>query len=151
VEISEIDKYGRNLGYVFYGKRLWNEEVLKNGLAHVFIYTDDKYSDRLRRAESEARSKEVGLWKKSSNFGCVNVEEFKYLEDGKRCTNKERITLQNSCSQMKVYLKDDATHDKFIILPKGIYQENFSCVFNDAGDTLFIWADDGLLVFERYP
>jgi hypothetical protein len=150
IESVEKDKYGRNLGYIFNEGKLFNEKILKNGLAHVFIYKDDKYSDRLRKAEEEARNMEIGLWKKSPNFGCISIMEFKYIEDGERCTNKEKLVLQNSCDAMEIYLKDDATHDEFINIPNGIYSENFSCVWNDAGDTLFIWDKKGLLVFERY-
>jgi len=150
VEILDTDKYGRSLGYIFYKVKLWNEELLKNGLAHFYSYSDDKYTNRLKKAEASAMKNEIGLWKKSSSYGCVSIVELKYTEDGKRCTNKERLTLQNFCEPMEIYLKDDATHDELIDIPHGRYEMNFSCIFNDDGDSLFIWKNDGLLAFERY-
>lgn len=150
VEILEKDKYGRSLGYIFYNGKLLNEELLRNGFASIFIYTDDKYSNRLRKAEKEARDSEIGIWKKSSNFGCLTLSEFKYLEDGQRCTNKERITLVNSCKTLNVSIKDDATHIEHVLIQKGTFSKNYSCVFNDAGDSLYIWDKSGLLIFERY-
>jgi endonuclease YncB( thermonuclease family) len=150
IEITEKDKYGRNLGYIFYDGKFFNEEILRNGLAHTFIYTEDEYTKRLREAERQAQEKEIGLWKKSENFGCLVLKEFKHTEDGKRCTNREQIILENFCGPMRIYLKDDATHAEYINLTKGIYSQNFSCVFNDDGDSLYIWDSTGILIFERY-
>jgi endonuclease YncB( thermonuclease family) len=150
VEITEKDKYGRSLGYVFYNGKLLNEELLRNGFASLFVYTPDKYFDRLRKAEKEAIDSEVGIWKKSSNFGCLTLVEFKYLEDGNRCTNKERVVLDNSCGTLNVSIKDDATHIEHVLIKEGTFSKNYSCVFNDVGDSLYIWDKSGLLVFERY-
>lgn len=150
VEILDKDKYGRSLGYVFYNGKLLNEELLRSGFASLFVYTPDKYYDRLKKAEKEARDLEIGIWKKSTNYGCLTVVEFKYLEDGNRCTNKERIILDNSCQTLNVSIKDDATHIEHTLVKPGIYSKNYSCVFNDAGDSLYIWDKTGLLVFERY-
>lgn len=150
IEILSKDKYGRNLGYVILNNKLFNEEILKNGYAHFYSYEDDKYTKQLKKAESYAREKELGIWKKSDNYGCLIIKELKYEEDGERCTNKERITLQNYCNTLNVTIKDDATHIEHELIKKGIFQKNFSCVFNDAGDTLFVWDKSGLLIFERY-
>ena len=150
VEVLEKDKYGRSLGYVFYNSLLINEEILKRGFAHLFVYEEDKYTSRLKSAEQYARENQLGLWKKSPNFGCIALTEFKHTEDGERCTNKERIILENFCTTLQVYLKDDATHDENITLSKGTFEKNFSCIFNDEGDSLYIWDEKGLLVFQRY-
>ena len=128
-----------------------NAESLRNGFSHVYIYTEDKYSEALRNAESEARQKEIGIWKKSPNYGCLTLEKLKYTEHGKRCTNKEQVTLNNDCGQMTMYLKDDATANaKYINIGSGIFSKNYSCVFNDEGDSLYVWDNEGLLIFERY-
>lgn len=150
IETPGRDKYNRNLGYVFYNGKLINEEIIRNGLAHVYIYENDKYSERLRSAEKIAREKEIGIWKKSANYGCIEVVQLKYKEDGKRCTNREQLILKNSCKSLNITIKDDATHIYHEKINTGIFTKNFSCIFNDEGDSLFIWDETGLLVFERY-
>lgn len=150
LETAEKDKYGRNLGYIFLDNKLFNEEIIKNGYAHFYSYADDKYTSQLKKAETSARKNELGIWQKSKNFGCIILEELKYLEDGKRCTNKEKITLKNICNTLNITIKDDATHIEHILIQKGTFEKNYSCIWNDAGDTLFIWDKTGLLVFERY-
>lgn len=148
VESVEKDKYGRNLGYVFYKDELFNEEILRGGFAHIFIYTDDKYSDRLRKAEEEARQNEIGIWKKSPKFGCISIIEFKYL-DIKESDN-ETLRLRNDCETMNVLIKDDATHMYKEALKNGIFEMQTQNIWNDDGDTLFIWDEKGLLMFDRY-
>jgi endonuclease YncB( thermonuclease family) len=150
LEIFDTDKYGRELGYIFLNNKLFNEEILKNGYAHFYSYEEDKYSNQLKKAESSAREKELGIWKKSENFGCLTLLELKFEEDGNRCTNKEKLTLQNTCNTLNVSIKDDATHIEHVLIKSGLYEKNYSCTWNDAGDTLFIWDKTGLLVFERY-
>ena len=58
------DKYKRILAYVFVGKKLFNEFILAEGFAWVFLkypFRDD-YRQRFIRASRKARSKERGLW-----------------------------------------------------------------------------------------
>ena len=57
----------------------------------------------------KARNKEIGIWKKSSNYGCLDLIELKYEED-ERCTDDEKLVVYNRCDEIKGVLKDDATH-----------------------------------------
>ncbi|RMD45604.1 hypothetical protein D6829_01730, partial [Candidatus Pacearchaeota archaeon] len=41
LEVFSKDRYGRLLAHVFYGKTHINEEILRNGLAHLFYYEKD--------------------------------------------------------------------------------------------------------------
>ena len=150
VEITGIDKYGRNLGYIFYQDRLFNEEILLSGLAHLYVYEKGKYMKRLVSAEKTAQNLERGIWQKSSNYGCIILKEFIFYEGEKRCTNNEKIILQNFCNSIEIYLKDDATHDEKINISRGLFEKNFSCTFNDEGDSLYILDNEGLIIFKRY-
>ncbi len=150
LERFEKDQYGRTLGYVFYEGVLFNEELLKNGLAHFYSYSEDKYTPQLKKAEDFARENNLGIWEKSPNFGCLVLINLKYTEDGKRCTNRENIILENSCGTLQVYLKDDTSKGSHYNISKGTFSQNYSCKFNDDGDSLFIWDDKGLVLFERY-
>jgi micrococcal nuclease len=66
-ENYKVDKFGRELGYVFVGGFNLNIELVKNGLARVVLYEKRakiKYQDELLSAEKEAKKLKVGVWKK---------------------------------------------------------------------------------------
>lgn len=143
------DKYDRLLRYVFYNKKLVNEEILKEGLANFYVYSEDKYAEKLKKAEKEAREQEKGIWKKSENYGCIELLELKYIEE-KRCNNEEQLILNNKCKKMNIILKDNANHIYKLDIEKGIFNKNFSCVFNDDGDSLFLRDEKGLVLYYVY-
>lgn len=61
--VSETDKYGRILRYVYIGDTFVNDYLVRNGYAHSYSYPPDvKYQDQFRKAEEEARSNKRGLW-----------------------------------------------------------------------------------------
>jgi len=151
LESNEKDKYGRNLGYIIFEEENINLGLLRNGFAHSYYYGKDKYYEEAMKMEAIAREEKRGIWRDSEkNNGCFELIELKYKEDGKRCTNREMLTLRNYCSEIEVLIKDDATHEFIKKIPSGIFTMNFSCTFNDEGDSLFIWDDSGLLIFYRY-
>ncbi|MBM3233966.1 thermonuclease family protein [Candidatus Pacearchaeota archaeon] len=143
------DKYQRTLGYLYYQNKLINSEILKFGLATLYVYNKDENYQELEKAEKYAREQEIGLWKKSENYGCIKLTELKYQEQ-ERCKNQEQLILQNNCENLQVILKDDANHIEKIQLDKGIFTKNFSCVWNDEGDSLYLRDEQGLILFYRY-
>ncbi|MCL6471375.1 MAG: thermonuclease family protein [Firmicutes bacterium] len=65
-DVSEIDKYGRLLRYVYVGDTFVNAELVKQGYAQQFTLPPDvKYADLFRKLASEARERQVGLWSPS--------------------------------------------------------------------------------------
>lgn len=149
-ESKERDKYGRWLGYVFVGGEMVNEAVLGNGMGHLYVYEKDGWYDELADAEKFARENELGIWKRSENFDCVDLVELKY-EEGKRCNNEEVLILENNCGvEIEVLIKDEATHIYHEILSVSRNEFEFSCIWNDDGDSVFVWDDSGLLLFWRY-
>jgi len=150
IEDRGKDKYSRTLAYIYFNDKLINAEILKQGLATLYVYEKDENYDKLKKAEEEARNNNRGLWKKSGNSGCIELVNLKYYEGGERCTNNEQLVLNNKCASINVILKDDANHIEKIKLDSGIFAMNFSCVFNDEGDSLYIRDDSGLLLFYRY-
>ena len=149
IEITSYgkDKYGRILAH----SRI-NEALLENGLAYLYYYEKDSQYVDLKNAEESAREKELGLWKKSSNEGCLELIDLKYTESPKRCTNNEQLILENSCGQdLNIIIKDDATHIyKENIKANSILTKNFSCIWNNDGDSLYVRDEEGLLIFYRY-
>jgi micrococcal nuclease len=64
-DISETDKFGRLLRYVYIGDTFVNEHLVKEGYANAISYPPDiKYQEIFSNAETWAREKNKGLWKK---------------------------------------------------------------------------------------
>ena len=62
----EVDKFGRELGYVFVDGVNLNIELVRNGLARVILYEKRakiKYQDELLSAEKSAKELKLGVWK----------------------------------------------------------------------------------------
>jgi micrococcal nuclease len=64
-DISETDKYGRLLRYVWIGDLMINEYLVRQGYASVSTYPPDvKYVEKFKEAEKFARENNLGLWSK---------------------------------------------------------------------------------------
>ena len=62
-DVSETDRYGRLLRYVWVGDLMVNAELVRLGYAAVSTYPPDvKYQDLFLRLQKEAREAGVGLW-----------------------------------------------------------------------------------------
>lgn len=62
-DVSETDKYGRLLRYVYIGDIFVNEYLVRQGFAYASTFPPDvKYQEQLRQAEQEARQNQRGLW-----------------------------------------------------------------------------------------
>jgi micrococcal nuclease len=62
-DVSETDRYGRLLRYVFVGDMFINNELVRQGYATGATYPPDvACADTFRATEQEARSMQVGLW-----------------------------------------------------------------------------------------
>jgi micrococcal nuclease len=63
-DVSETDRYGRLLRYVYLPDgRLLNEVLVREGFANAVSYPPDvKYLDQLREAEASAKANKWGLW-----------------------------------------------------------------------------------------
>ena len=62
-DVSETDKYGRLLRYVYVDDIFVNAELVRQGLAWAKAYEPDtKYQDTLEKAETEARQDKIGIW-----------------------------------------------------------------------------------------
>jgi endonuclease YncB( thermonuclease family) len=152
VKVMGTEKYGRNLGYLFLDKENINEKILREGLAFSFYYEEDEYTASLLAAEERARKEEKNLWMFSPNRNCVLMKEFVYKEAGGHCSSGETLVLQNLCNKtLELTIKDDATHHAQVTVSAQETKETvFSCVFNNDGDSVYIYDAQGLLIFHRY-
>lgn len=64
-DVSETDRYGRLLRYIYLDEIMINEQLVKNGYALASSYPPDvKYQEKLKQAEIFARKNNLGLWEK---------------------------------------------------------------------------------------
>ncbi len=64
-DVSQTDRYGRLLRYVYVDDILVNAELVKQGLAEAKAYPPDtKYQDLLEELEAEAKEAGRGIWTK---------------------------------------------------------------------------------------
>jgi len=64
-DISEIDKYGRLLRYVYVDGIMINKLLIDEGFANIdTVVPDIKYKEIFKEAEKQARSENIGLWEK---------------------------------------------------------------------------------------
>lgn len=62
-DVSETDKYGRSLRYIWLGDMLVNEYLVREGYAKSSTYPPDvKYQNRFLEAQRQAREEKKGLW-----------------------------------------------------------------------------------------
>lgn len=146
---TETDRYGRILGYIFTENQNINEQILKQGLAHLYYYEKDSNYNKLKIAETYAKENKLGIWQESKFSNCLQLIELDYYDKG---NDNETLTLQNNCNQnINVIIKDDATHVYKEAISPGIYTKTLQNIFNDNGDTLYIWDEEGrIIVFYRY-
>jgi micrococcal nuclease len=62
-DVSETDKYGRLLRYLWIDGMMVNEELIKNGWAEVSTFPPDiKYLERLQNEQVRAKLNNLGIW-----------------------------------------------------------------------------------------
>ncbi len=62
-DVSNKDRFGRNLRYIWIDGELFNESIVRDGFAALAVYPPDvKYQVRIAAAESFAQSASIGLW-----------------------------------------------------------------------------------------
>ncbi len=66
-DVSETDKYGRLLRYVWVDGVLFNELLVRQGYGYAISYPPDvKYQDRFKAAQALAQKEKLGLWSESN-------------------------------------------------------------------------------------
>ncbi|OME59808.1 MULTISPECIES: thermonuclease family protein [Paenibacillus] len=64
LDVSERDKYGRLLCYLYIDGKMFNEILLEQGYARVaYVFAPNtKYVDQFRAIQDKAREREIGIW-----------------------------------------------------------------------------------------
>ncbi|PJB13596.1 MAG: nuclease [Flavobacteriales bacterium CG_4_9_14_3_um_filter_40_17] len=82
VKVTDTDRYGRTVGVLYYGHKILNEELLKNGFA--WHYRQYSKSKRFQSLENQAKAKKIGIWSHSQP---TPPWEFRRTHIQKRNTN----------------------------------------------------------------
>ncbi|WP_216831354.1 thermonuclease family protein [Alkalihalobacterium elongatum] len=64
MDVSERDRYGRLLAYVWVGDKMFNELLLEKGLARVaYVFAPNtRHVDRFYEIQKKAQQQELGIW-----------------------------------------------------------------------------------------
>jgi micrococcal nuclease len=151
-DITDIDKYKRNLRYIFYDNKLINVEILQQGLATSFMLNGLNYGKKLKNAEDFARNNNIGIWGESSIVcsQCIILEKLDPI--------KEYFILKNNCNFVcdlnGWFAKDDANHFfkiKNIAAFEEMQYNSKGEIWNDEGDRFFLRDKEGnLVIFYEY-
>ena len=111
-DISETDKYGRLLRYVYIDNLFVNDYLTREGYAHASSYPPDiKYQNQLQEAETEARQNNRGLWS-ACDFSDKSPQTNQQPVQSSDCLIKGNI----SSSGEKIYhLPGQRYYDKTVI------------------------------------
>lgn len=64
-DVSETDKYGRVLRFVYVGDQMIDDELVKDGAAKIMTVPPDVgYKDEFQESENYAKENKLGLWGK---------------------------------------------------------------------------------------
>jgi len=165
-DVSDTDKYGRKLRYVFTGDKFANAEQVSAGLASSFEYPPDtKYQFLFNCLETKAKEAGLGIWE---GLGTYSFEiQIHQNPDDASDPDLEYVTLTNLGDPVNMNgweMKDEATHIYTFgnsVLQKGesvtvhsgsgadnetdLYWNLKTTVWNNAGDTVFLHDAEGKL------
>lgn len=106
--ISERDKYGRLLCYLYVDGKMFNETLLEQGFARVaYVFAPNvKYVDEFRTIQDKARKRGLGIWSienyaQEDGFHEENSSEAKSSSTG----SKPKVTSQPTATVGTVYYK----------------------------------------------
>lgn len=99
-DVSEVDRYGRLLRYVWIGEMMVNRELVCQGYATVATYPPDvKYQDIFLQCEREAREARRGFWGAEPTSAPQQAGACPYI--GNRNTKVLHYAWCSSVAQMK--------------------------------------------------
>jgi micrococcal nuclease len=176
-DVTNTDKNGRLLRYVFVDGLFVNLELIRLGFANTYIVSPDvKYSNQFLEAEEIARKNGIGIWKKFSlpYSNCIEIAEFHYDAKGKdnENLNDEYVTFKNNCDfsvNLSGWTVKDRSFNMFtfpefeletkaeVTLYSGsgkntnskIFWNSKYSIWNNDGDTLYLRDKDGNLILAK--
>ncbi|WP_440952968.1 thermonuclease family protein [Methanococcoides sp. FTZ1] len=126
-DVSDTDRYGRLLRYVWLNNTMVNNELVLSGLAYSKTYEPDTYyQELLDSSELHARGMGVGLWSISSS-GDADLRTISYLDAGRYVGQEVKV-------EGRVVTTSKNNENGIIFLN---FHEPYEGYF-----TVIIWSDD---------
>ena len=116
IDVSERDKYGRLLAYVWIGDQMFNEMLLEEGLARVaYIYQPNvKYVDQFQKIQRKAQEEGKGIWSMEDY-----VQEEGFNEEAE--TPDSSISKKDSNEKCQIKGNINSKGEKIYHVPEGSY------------------------------
>jgi len=115
-DVSETDRYGRLLRYVYVGKIFVNEYLVREGFAKASSYPPNiKYQEKFQEAESSARTNKKGFWSSCSVTSGQVQSSANYS-----------LTPLNNAAECKIKGNISSSGEKIYHVPGGAYYDKTS-------------------------
>ncbi|MGL4522312.1 MAG: thermonuclease family protein, partial [Bacilli bacterium] len=116
IDVSERDKYGRLLAYIWKDGVLYQDKVLEAGLARVaYVYAPNtSYVDSLRANEAIAKKKRIGIWS-IEDYAANNFETDEEVKKPEQPTTSEKMKIKgniNSKGEKIYHMPGQAYYDR---------------------------------------
>ncbi len=106
-EEEKIDKYGRNLGWIWTDGNLLQKELIAEGLGEVaYIYGNYKYTRILCETEQEAIENQKGIWSTGTKKGgyCSTLKNETKEDDKKEKQPEKKYTKETITGTIVIIL-----------------------------------------------
>jgi len=165
------DKGGRLLAYIFVDELFVNQELVRQGYAHIQHPLAKKYRESFIQAQEEARAARRGIWEKIRESGiAIALVHFDAEGNDWQNLNDEYIVIENQADvpvDLTGWTICDETNShrylfpEFILPGKGsitlrtglgkndkdeLFWGSKSPIWNNDGDTIFIRDSEGNLI-----
>jgi len=134
-DISDTDKYGRLLRYVYVDEMMVNEVLVREGYANVMTYPPNvKYNERFLALEQEARAGKKGLWSDVCREGTTAV-----------ASSKSPEVTHASKSDASCHIKGNisSSQEKIFHVP-GCQSYEKTVISEDAGERWFCTEEEAI-------
>jgi micrococcal nuclease len=133
-DVSETDRYGRLLRYIYVNGVMVNETLVKDGYAQVATYPPDvKNKDLFLAAEQDARNNSRGLWGSTCacnqeivSSSCTACNTSTKTMQNYDCTTYQQTQTDNSCAYLCPAPKTEPTPTPVTQKSSGSYTCNCS-------------------------
>ncbi|MFQ5829547.1 MAG: thermonuclease family protein [Candidatus Methylomirabilia bacterium] len=169
------DRYGRLLAYVYVGGEMVNARLLQEGLAHVFVIPPNlRHYEEFLRLQEAAQARRRGMWRRHQgplkitklDLGLRGTEHVRIANVSVRPLNLAGYRVSDRAGHTYVFpavvlkaghvltLKHGPGTDRTD--PEGpilLYWKLPRPIWNNVGDTAFVWGPDGKPIdrFEARP
>lgn len=160
LNIKGIDKYQRTLARIYFenSEDYINLKLVELGYAKKFLVDEDELKE-FSNAEKEAIENSLGIWSKSSYYGCFKAdidEEKEIVELTNICANISLSDWQIKDESRKTYVfkNINLNNNQNIILNSGegwdnekeIFWNQKTNVWNNDRDTLYLFDSESKIV-----